>query len=100
VSKVVYEITGFCPPAPENTALEREDGGAALIFHTNAYESAEKFAADELREEPEHGMFVRIQSYDERIWEQNGALPEAHDEIRQLFGKRVRVTVEVLDEND
>jgi hypothetical protein len=111
--EIVYAIEGFCPAEPENVALDREDSGAALIFHPHTFKTAEDAAAyhakvaegdreeaiDEfLVEEPEHGMFVRIQSYDERIWEQNGALPEAHAEIRRIFGKRVRVTVEVLND--
>jgi hypothetical protein len=59
-----------------------EDGGQALI--ASIYEQTEPPSAPE-----EPGMFVRLQS-----WDEGGG----HELARSLEGKRVRVTVEVIDQ--
>lgn len=60
-------------PSQEAQVLEVEDGGAALVLT--------------ISDENDVGMFVRVQS-----WDPSGR----HDEMRKLFGKRVRVRVEIL----
>lgn len=96
--RVIYQIEAYCPTEPDNYTLTREDGGASLIF-----EPAFATVEDQKTEthipsvERDQGMFVRVQSYDERVWPENGSDPNAHDEFAPLRGKRVRVTVEVLD---
>lgn len=62
--------------------LSREDGGCALI--------GEVCDDDILRgSEAPSEVFVRIQSWDD---------DRLHPTIRQLEGKRVRVTVEVIED--
>lgn len=56
---------------------EKEDSGQALICYFG--DSSE-----------ESGLFVRLQSWDER--NKNG-----HTEAERLRGKRVRITIEELD---
>ena len=53
-----------------------EDGGAARICRVDDMDDFDRC------------MFVRIQSYDERGF---------HNEIREFEGKRVRVTIEVIE---
>jgi hypothetical protein len=69
---------GFSTPEVE---LCREDGGQALIVTPDNGK--------------ERGMFLRLQS-----WEDSPAheQPGAHAEMMSLLGKRVRLTVEVLDD--
>lgn len=55
------------------TVESREDGGAALIARFD---------------DKDTGMFVRVQS-----WDETGE----HAEFKKFEGKRVRVTVEVID---
>jgi hypothetical protein len=58
--------------------LDVEDGGQALIVHVDAGDDVDE------------GWFVRVQSWSER---------KQHEPwVAALHGKRVRVTVEVLDE--
>jgi hypothetical protein len=54
-----------------------EDGGCAII--------------GDIAGEGDEGLFVRLQS-----WAENPA-GRAHDAIRALTGKRVRVTIETLE---
>lgn len=62
-----------------------EDGGAALIATLNSGPSEDAT------------VFVRIQSYDETAWEDAEA---AHPWIRAAIGKRVRVTIEVIEDKE
>jgi hypothetical protein len=73
--------------------FDREDSGAALIAQLDQMDG-EKYQRDA-------GLFVRIQSYDERILETNhfdfADLPKGsaiHADARRLSGKRVRVTIQ------
>lgn len=54
--------------------VKAEDSGQALIL--------------ELSEPGDSGMFVRVQSWDER---------KAHAEFRAFDGKRIRVTIEAIE---
>lgn len=58
--------------------IDEEDGGRAKIAH---------FTGDDKRDAAE-GLFVKIQS-----WSESGE----HVDFDAMIGKRVRVTVEVLD---
>lgn len=63
---------------------DKEESGAALIAHISS------------KGPDDPGLvFVRIQSYDERAWE-NSKDPAVHRQAKQLAGKRVRVTIEEL----
>jgi hypothetical protein len=53
-----------------------EDGGQAVLPNLNEGET------------PNNGMFVRIQSWDEEL---------KHEEIQPFLGKKVKVTVEVVE---
>jgi hypothetical protein len=69
--------------------IEVEDGGAAVIVHV------EKDGRDD-------GMFVRLQSYNmaattSRPKRTPKHMEKHHPEIASFLGKRVRVTVEVID---
>ncbi len=72
-----------------------EDGGAAVIVEPDWKTSN----VDGL-------MFVRLQSYDEDIWDnplydrdesKEDRAKISHESIRSLLGKKVKVTVEILD---
>lgn len=56
-----------------------EDGGCAKILFVAPTDG-------------EDGIFARIQS-----WYENPDDPKAHQEINQLLGKRVRITIEVIE---
>jgi hypothetical protein len=88
---VIYQVETYVP----EVCVEREDGGAAVIFQP-CYASREDFEASKVlpEEERDHGMFVRIQSYDERIWTDH---PDAHAEIKRILGKKIRITVEIIE---
>ena len=58
----------------------REDGGQALICET--------FKIDTTNSDDENGMFVILQSWDEDT---------AHTDLNSLIGKKIRITIEVLD---
>lgn len=58
----------------DHPAVDIEDGGRAKILS--------------LDDNSEVGLFVRVQSWDET---------KEHKDFNQLLGKRVRVTVEILD---
>jgi hypothetical protein len=94
-SNIVYQIEAYCPAEPDNLSLEKEDGGAALIFRP-AFASAEDAKQQNFlsKNESEYGMFVRVQSYDERVWIND---PAAHGEFGSILGKRVRITVEEVE---
>lgn len=69
--------------------LESQDSGAALIG-----EVAGAVLVDGEEVFPEHsdcGLFLRIQSWDAETY------GEHHRLIRSLEGKRLRVTIEVID---
>ena len=68
----VFEVIEYVDPK----FVESEDGGAARIYTISDDPEAES------------GMFLRIQSWDEN---------KEHTDINNLIGKRIRVTVEVLD---
>jgi hypothetical protein len=61
--------------------VTREDGGQAVIVELDT-------AEDEMHVPEGEGMFVRLQSWSER---------KRHAEIEQFIGKRVRVTVELIE---
>jgi hypothetical protein len=77
----VWQGETSCPTkaSPFND-LDQEDNGCALILHVS----------DD--DDTEDGMFVKVQS-----WAEDPDLKTAHAEMHRLFGKRVRVTVEVLE---
>jgi hypothetical protein len=61
-------------------SFDVEDSGCAIIGHLlNLDES----------DEPDSGMFVRVQSWDESLH---------HTEIRKLAGKYVEVTMRIIDD--
>lgn len=72
------------------TEFYAEDRGRALVATIcdagEAHESAPPGVAEE--------MFVRLQS-----WADDPAAPGAHAGARALAGRRIRVTVEVLNED-
>jgi hypothetical protein len=57
--------------------LDSEDGGCALIATLDG------------NEEKDAGIFVRVQSYDEY---------KKHEDFSKLLGKKIRVTIEVVEE--
>ncbi|QSY98571.1 helix-turn-helix transcriptional regulator (plasmid) [Rhizobium bangladeshense] len=61
-------------------ALDVEDRGAAKIYSMESYHEQGELA--------DGCMFVRLQSYDER---------KLHRTFKQFEGKRIRVTVEVVE---
>jgi hypothetical protein len=65
---------GLRHDAPHEIHVQYEDAGQSWIA--------------EFGDESEVGMFVRLQSWDPNL---------AHDHMRMLMNKRVRITVEVLD---
>jgi hypothetical protein len=58
-----------------------EDGGQAMI--------AEAISFDTLNSNDDNFMFVNIQSWDEDI---------EHTDMKNLIGKKVRITIEVLED--
>lgn len=60
-----------------------EDSGQALVCGVTADDDIEE------------GMFVRLQSWYDRM---GGDPAPEHPELTSLIGKRVRVTIEVLDD--
>ena len=58
----------------------KEDGGAAMIAETFPFETDSS--------DDENGMFVKIQSWDEDT---------VHSDFIRILGKKVRITIEVLD---
>ena len=72
--KKVYELNDVVIPG----AVESEDGGMALIF--DEYNSSESVG--------DGCLFVRLQSWDEN---------KVHPLMHELFGKTIRITVEVED---
>jgi hypothetical protein len=62
-----------------HSSFDIEDGGAAIIVHAQEVEQTTENA----------GMFVRIQSWDEEAM---------HDDLRKFNGKRLRVTVEAIED--
>lgn len=67
-------------------AIEREDGGQALIYSQDPLIETGPGADGKL--------FVRLQSWDDKDF-QDQAL--AHQGMRALIGRRIRVTVEIID---
>lgn len=76
--------------------VDYEDGGSAVIVNADW----ETQGADE-------SIFVRIQSWDDDVWEHPNESERlstieraqlGHKSIHELIGKRVRVTIEVIDE--
>jgi hypothetical protein len=59
----------------KNAMIEREDGGCAMI--------------GTISDNADVGMFVRIQSWDEG---------KEHKDFKSLLGKKIRVTIEVVEE--
>ena len=60
--------------AEHEVPVQAEDGGQALIA--------------ELAGKGETGLFVRLQSWDET---------KRHEDMSRLMGRRVRVTIEIID---
>lgn len=69
----------------KNCDVAIEDGGSAIIL--TVYDS--EFTTSE----EENGMFVRIQSWDER---KDPSVK--HEEIRQFANKKIRITIETIEE--
>ncbi len=74
--KLIFQTEGMVD-------ISTEDGGCAMI--------AENLPIDTENSDEDNGMFVKIQSWDERDED------EAHLDMKKLDGKRVRITIEVLD---
>jgi hypothetical protein len=66
--------------------IDKQDSGQALIFTFNgineSYDNSEEMNGDEA------GVFVRLQSWD---------TTEKHETFNKLIGKKVRVTIEVIE---
>ena len=75
---------GVMPLLEDHTEYTVEDSGAAIILD---------HFQEQGNHDPDNGMFVLVQSWDDR----DVPAAEHHIDIKKLFGKRVRVTVEVLD---
>lgn len=80
----------------DESCVNVEDGGSAVIIEP----IWEIKGADD-------NLFIRIQSWDEDIWEHpddscNLSTVEraqlGHQSIHELIGKKIRVTIEVIDE--
>lgn len=71
-----FEIVGVVEP-------DEEDCGAALIA--------------EIIADGDETFFVRLQSYDENVWEDDYE-GETHAFMNKIRGKRVRITVEVIED--
>ncbi|HPG04750.1 MAG TPA: hypothetical protein P5256_06430 [Beijerinckiaceae bacterium] len=65
--------------------IEIEDGGQALI--------------GQIDESADPAFFVRLQSWDEtaRGRSLGDLAPEAHATFRRLVGKRLRITIDIID---
>lgn len=72
-------LEGFIDPME----VETEDGGASKIILIGA----------DIEDE---GMFIELKSWDERIWEGKDT-PEIHKDFKSLVGKKVRVTIEIIE---
>jgi hypothetical protein len=70
--------------------VEPDDGGASLMVQFDDVPSGRYIPRDERPAEAfvSETLFVRVQSWDEE---------KAHHDFRRLVGKRVRVTIEILD---
>lgn len=68
--------------------VDREDGGAALIWTTKAFPDD---PADDKDVGPDEGcgVFFRFQSWDHP--------DQKHELFKQFIGKKVRITIESLD---
>ena len=66
--------------------VEREDGGQALIYSQDPLIETGPGADGK--------FFVRLQSWDDKDFQDKD---RAHQSMRALIGRRIRVTVEVLD---
>lgn len=72
----------------EPITLTSEDSGCAMLIDDGEPE--------EVGGAEERGISIRIVSWDENGWKY--PLPEeCHSDIRKLEGKRIRITLEVLD---
>lgn len=84
MEKIVFEAN------IDDESVEYEDGGAAIIAQPNWNNTG----GDE-------NIFIRIQSWDESIFDhpnyEDKRYEIGHESIRNLLGKKVRVTVEVID---
>lgn len=75
----VFSAVVQVPNVPQRgTVLTQEDGGHALILEVGT--------GDDI------GMFVRVHSWDDR-----SLPPTRHEQFSRLLGRKVRVTVEILD---
>lgn len=72
-------------------AYEVEDQGAALAAHVGDEVPAGQEAAGH--------VWVVIRSWDERMWDEESRAA-AHPEARALEGKRVRVTIETVEDSN
>lgn len=86
-------IEGSIPPFGREPwgkdAIEVEDGGQALIAT--------------LGDSEDEGLFVKIQSWTnllDRYKYDDSALATMHPDFAELAGKRVRVTIEVIDDKE
>jgi hypothetical protein len=91
---IIFE--GFVPEPTRSCAdaCWTEDGGMALMA-TVPYpcEGCEREDCTGCDKDDQNGMFVELRGWDERDIPQE----ERHPEFRQFIGKRVRVTVEVIE---
>lgn len=68
---------------------ETDDGGAALILSLTRDGSTDKKA-----------IWSSISSWDEAAWDPDSITGEIHGELKSFIGKRVRITLERLDEEE
>ena len=58
----------------KNAMIEKEDGGCAMIAT--------------ISDDDETGVFIRVQSWDDN---------KEHEDFKSLIGKKVRITIEVIE---
>ncbi len=80
--------------------VEVEDGGSAVIVSVSHEEENNVHSKNTAKE-----IFVRIQSWSENFHDKKGygyslqeRLEGGHEEIKQIFGKKIRVTIEILED--
>jgi hypothetical protein len=74
-------VAQFEQRVDERRDVDTEDSGCAKIAHICTHKDK--------KEDEENGLFVRIQSWSELAH---------HPEFEELVGKKVRVTIEILEE--
>jgi hypothetical protein len=91
VSRLIYCIEAFCPPAnSRDSSVGIEDSGTTRIFYPTYASEEGMHKGEYVAEQPASScLHVRLMS-DDRT--------KQHTEFSQIHGKRVRISVEILDE--